>query len=228
MSKHVIVTGAAGNLGRAVVKRFSDDGYRVIAVDSPGRTDGITPSERVEVYPVDLVNEGSVEAFVKTVQEKYGTLDAALLLAGGYAGGGVAETDGKALRDMVSLNFETAYHMARRVFLRMTAQPDGGRIVLIGARAALEPAAGKRSLAYSLSKSMLFTLASMLNAEGDGSNVVVSVVVPSTIDTPANRESMPKADFSRWVRPEKIAGILAFLVSEDAGPVTDPVVKVYG
>ena len=90
------------------------------------------------------------------------------------------------------------------------------------------PKDGKNVIAYALSKSLLFNLAEYLNAEGASQNVVTSVIVPSTIDTPANRESMPKADFSKWVRPEEIAGVMEFICSQKADSVREPVYKIYG
>lgn len=228
MKKTVIITGAAGNLGRATAHRFANDGYSVIATIEPGKDGPTGLPQEAALYPVDLLDETAVKEFVSTVAGKYGNIDAALLLAGGYAGGGISETDSAALQRMINLNFATAYNAARPIFLQMTRQAQGGRIVLVGARAALEPGAGKSALAYSLSKSMLFSLASMMNADGAANNVVTSVIVPSTIDTPENRAQMPNADFSKWVKPEKIAGVLAFIASEAAHPIVEPVYKVYG
>lgn len=227
MSKNIIISGAAGNLGRAAVKRFVADGYSVIAPTEPGRP--FAPDvPGVTAYEVDLFDENKTAAFVRDAVAQHGDIHTALLLAGGYAYGDIAATDTALLRKMVALNFETAYHVVRPVFGQMMQQKEGGRIVLVAARAALEPSAGKSSIAYSLSKSMLVNLAAMLNEEGRTRNVVVTVIVPSTIDTPENRAQMPKADFSRWVRPEKIADILAFITSPAAHPIVDPLVKVYG
>jgi NAD(P)-dependent dehydrogenase (short-subunit alcohol dehydrogenase family) len=109
----------------------------------------------------------------------------------------------------------------------MQWQENGGRLVLVGARPALDPAAGKGMVAYSLSKSLVFSLADLLNAAGEGKSVYTSVIVPSIIDTPANRASMPKADFSTWVRPEELADKIEMACRPDVVP-TERVVKVYG
>ena len=228
MKKNVIITGASGNLGGACVQRFAKDDYQVIAVIPPGDKLRFEVPENVAVAEADLLNEKSTGEFISSIIKKYGTIDAALLLVGGYDSGDIKATDGAKIQKMLSLNFDSAYNCARPVFLQMISQDRGGRIVLVGARPALERKAATKSLAYALSKSLLFRLAEILNAEAEGKNVVTSVIVPSTIDTPANRAAMPKADTSLWVKPEKIAGILAFLTSDDAHPMADPVVKVYG
>lgn len=228
MKKNVIITGASGNLGRAAVERFVKDGYFVIATISPGKPSDLDKNDNTATYPVDLSDEKSVNDFVDTVAKRHGSVDVALLLVGGFAAGGIATTDGAQLKKMISLNFETAYYCARPIFMQMKKQAGGGRIVLVGSKPALEPKTGKNVIAYSLSKSMLFTLAEILNAEGNEKNVVTSVIVPSTIDTKENRLQMPKADVSLWVKPDEIAEIMAFVTSPKAHPITDTVFKIYG
>jgi NAD(P)-dependent dehydrogenase (short-subunit alcohol dehydrogenase family) len=117
---------------------------------------------------------------------------------------------------MHALNFETAYYIARAVFNQMMKQSGGGRIIFIGARPAMEPNAGKTAIAYGLSKSLLFKLSEYLNVIGAEKNIVTYVAVPSTIDTPPNRQAMPKADFSTWQKPEDIAGVLAKLARTES------------
>lgn len=226
--KNVIITGAAGNLGRAAVAKFAAEGYRVIATVEPGRDLGYAVPDTVSVYPVDLQDENSTADFVSSVTTSFSTIDAALLLVGGFGSGDITAASGKDIRKLIALNFETAFFVARPVFAQMLRQTNGGRIVLVGARAALEPDMGKNFLAYSLSKSLLFDFAELLNAEGAARKVVTSVVVPSTIDTPTNRAQMPKADFSKWVLPEKIAEVMAFIASDKASAVSGTVLKVYG
>jgi NAD(P)-dependent dehydrogenase (short-subunit alcohol dehydrogenase family) len=227
-TKNVIITGASGNLGKATVEKFTSAGYRVLATFSPGKPLPFPPSAQLETFEVDLRNEKEVEAVIQRIIDKHHTVDAALLLAGGYASGGIGTTDGESLKNMYALNFETAYFVTRPLFLHMQKQKAGGRIVLVGARPALRAADGKRMMAYALSKSLLFKLAEYLNAEGLVQNVVTSVIVPSTIDTPPNRASMPTADFSKWVSPEELATLLEFIASQNGASLREPIYKVYG
>jgi NAD(P)-dependent dehydrogenase (short-subunit alcohol dehydrogenase family) len=227
MPKTILITGANGNLGAATVKKFLDEGYKVIAIDHSGTHLGFAAGhENFELRSVDVGNEQVVDDFLKEVILLYGSIDAAILLVGGFAMGDIAATDGEAMRKLYSLNFETAYFVARPLFQHML-QKDYGRLVFIGARPALKPEQGKGVLAYSLSKGLLFHLAELLNATAKGKNVVASVVAPSTIDTPLNRKDMPDADPSTWVRPEQIAGLLEFICSEKGDALREPVYKIY-
>ncbi len=228
MKKNIIITGASGNLGKASVEKFIQDGYNVIATISPGKTLGFDVTGDLETVEADLTNEKNVEEVIAKIVNKHLQIDAALLLVGAFAAGGIKETDGAALKKMYALNFETAYYAARPIFLQMQKQATGGRIVLIGARPALLPTDGKNLLAYALAKSLLFKLADFLNAEGASKNILTSVVVPSTIDTAINRQAMPSANFSDWVKPEEVAEVMSFLTSENGNKLRDTVVKVYG
>jgi NAD(P)-dependent dehydrogenase (short-subunit alcohol dehydrogenase family) len=228
MSKTVIITGAAGNLGKAAVDTFVQEGYRVVATISPGNQSRYPSGDSVEYKEADLTNESGCRELVNDVIKKYERIDAALLLVGGFAMGNIEQTDGVALKKMFALNFDTAYFVARPVFLQMQKQPGGGRIVLVGSRPSLDAKAGKNMVAYALSKSLLFKLAEYLNAEGSAHNIVTSVIVPSTIDTPENRKSMPNADFNKWVKPEDIAKHLAHLCSPGGSSLREPILKLYG
>lgn len=223
----IIVTGANGNLGVATVKKFLDEGYKVIAVDSHNNHLGFAAGNPgFEFHSLNLSDEQETSEFVQMVLEKHGTISAALLLVGGFAMGKIGETSGADLAKMYSLNFETAYFVARPVLQHMK-QTAYGRIVFIGTRPAMEAAQGKSMIAYSLTKSLLFKLAELINAETKGTNVVASVVVPSTIDTAINRQSMPDADPGTWVKPEQLADVMAFICGEKGLPIREAVYKVY-
>lgn len=226
--KTVIITGASGNLGKASVEKFLAEGYRVIATVTPGKTLGFEVKGNIETYDADLTDENSVTEVIAKIITKYKTIDAALLLVGGYAPGGIKETDGTVLKKMFTLNFDTAYFVARPLFGQMMQQSSGGRIVFVGSRPALRPKDANKSLGYALAKSLIFKLAEALNAAGSSKNVVASVVVPSTIDTPVNRQAMPDADFTTWVKPEEIADAMAHLCSSDSNAWREPVLKIYG
>jgi NAD(P)-dependent dehydrogenase (short-subunit alcohol dehydrogenase family) len=225
--KNILITGAGGNLGKVVVRKFAEHGYRVLTTTLPGIHSDANESITQE-YEVDLANEEAVSSMVDMLFKDHQTLDAALLLAGGFMPGTLDKTSGQDLDKMFSMNFETAYFTARAVLARMMEQPSGGRIVLIGARPALEANAGKNAIAYALSKSLVFKLAELLNAEGQAKKVITTVIVPGTIDTSANRKSMPEADFSQWVSPEEIAETMLFLCSDNANSWREPVINVYG
>lgn len=223
--KNVLITGAAGNLGTAVVEKFLSEQWNVLAIVDPKGHHNLKDS--VRSYAADVANESEVSNVISKVVADNKTIDAALLLVGGFDAGNIDATDGTALRKMMSLNFETAYFTARPVFQQMVKQ-GGGRIVLVASKTALVSEAGKNFIGYSLSKFLLTKLAELLNAEGASKNVVCSVVAPSTIDTELNRKSMPKADFSKWVKPSEIAEAMFFLVGEKGSVLREPVFKVYG
>lgn len=225
--KLVIITGANGNLGVATVKKFLDEGYKVIAVD--GKSNHLSFAEGnplFEFHSINLSNEADTTSFVESVLAKHGTISAALLLVGGFAMGQIADTSGDDINRMFSLNFETAYYVTRPVLKHMK-ESGYGRIVFIGTRPALEAVQGKSMIAYSLTKSLLFKLADFINAETKGINVVASVVVPSTIDTAINRQSMPDTNPDNWVKPEQLADVMEFICSEKGMPVREAVYKVY-
>lgn len=223
--KVVLITGATGNLGGAVVNEFLAKGYKVVGTTQPGRQ----PKGASNVFFVqaDLDNEEAASDMVRTVTDTFGRIDAAIMLVGGFAMGNIKDTGQEALEKMMMLNFYTAYFTARAVFSYMSKR-SGGKLVFIGARPALDASAGKDTLAYGLSKSLLFKLSDYLNAAGKDKGIVCSIVVPSVIDTPANRKNMPDADFGKWVKPEKIAKTIAFVCSEDGAALRQGVYKVYG
>lgn len=225
--KTVIITGANGNLGMAVTKEFLDKNYQVIATvaDEKARAEFET-HPNLDISVVNLTDEKETAGFVENCIQKYRVIDAALLLVGGFAMGDISVTKGDDLHRQISLNFETAYYVTRPLFDHMTKN-KAGRIVFIGARPALNPVQGKGLIAYSLSKSLLFKLAEMLNEASRGINLSVSVVVPSTLDTPLNRKSMPEVNPDNWVKPSSVAEALEFLVSDKSGALRETVLKIY-
>ncbi|MEQ1676750.1 MAG: SDR family NAD(P)-dependent oxidoreductase [Chitinophagaceae bacterium] len=226
--KNIIVTGSSGNLGRAVVKKFVAEGYRVSGTVLPG---DLLPSEiqddKFEKTVVDLLDENSGEKFVAEIVSKHGEVTAAVLTVGGFAQGNIAATTTADVLKQYKLNFETAYNIARPVFMQMLKQ-NNGRIFLIGSKPGLTAEAGNGMVAYGLAKSLLLRLAELMNLEAKGKNVVTSVVIPGTIDTPQNRIGMPGADFDNWVRPEDIASVIHYYCTEEAKALREPVIKVYG
>jgi NAD(P)-dependent dehydrogenase (short-subunit alcohol dehydrogenase family) len=226
-NKTVIVTGASGNMGQAVVKKFLAQGYQVVVTTIPNDP---VPFEiedtKLEKIVVDLMDEAESEKFVQQVIAKYGSIYAAVLTVGGFAMGKIADTKTADIYKQYKLNFETAYNVARPAFVQMMKQ-GSGRIFIIGSKPGLSAKNGKGMVAYGLGKSLIFRLAELMNDEAKGKNVVTSVVVPSTIDTPQNRKAMPDAKFENWVKPEAIAEAIYFYCTDEAAVLREPVIKVY-
>jgi NAD(P)-dependent dehydrogenase (short-subunit alcohol dehydrogenase family) len=224
--KTAIVTGASGNLGQAMVRKFLDAGYQVTGTILEHDAAGIV-DDNFEKVVVDLMNEESSKNFVETVVTRQGKIDAAVLTVGGFAMGKIADTSTANILQQYKLNFETAYNIVRPTFVQMLKQGHG-RIFIIGSKPGLDAKNGKGMVAYGLAKSLIFRLAELMNEEARGQNVVTTVVVPSTIDTPQNRKAMPDAKFETWVKPESIAEAIYFYTTDDASVLREPVLKVYG
>ena len=226
-NKVAIVTGASGNLGQAVVSKFLTEGYKVIGTVIPNDPASISfTHENFETKVVDLLDETGSNQFTEYVISKYGQIDLAVLTVGGFAVGSVAETRTTDIMKQYRLNFETTYNIVRPAFIQMMKQ-GSGRIFMIGSRPGLDAMHGKGLVAYSIAKSTLFQLALLMNEEAKGTNVVSTIVVPSTIDTIQNRKSMPDADFEKWVTPQSIADIIFYHSTEQAMAIREPILKVY-
>ena len=220
--KTCIVTGASGNLGQAVVKKFLDEGFNVVGtvIENDPVPLNIT-NNNFKKQVLDLSNEKAVEDFIN--QQK--KLEVAVLTVGGFAMGKIADSKLADIKKQLALNFETAYAVARPVFLKMMEAKEG-RIFLIGSKPGLNSRYAKGMVGYSLAKSLIFRLAELMNDEAKGTNVVTSVIVPSTIDTPENRKSMPDADPKKWVKAEEIASAI-YYYSTEGRVIREPVIKTY-
>lgn len=223
-NKIALITGSRGNLGKAVAKRFLENSYEVIGTIHHKKEGEEAGKEMMKRIELDLLNEGKTAEFVQGIISKHNQIDAAVLTAGGFTMSDLSKTSTSDIYAQYQLNFETAYNIARPVFLQMLKQ-NSGRIFFIGSQAGMNANNGKGVVAYSLSKSLLFRLAEIMNAEAKGKNVVVSIVVPSTIDTPENRKSMPEADFSKWQSPAQIADIIYYYCTEEASVLRKPIIQ---
>jgi len=223
----IILTGANGGLGLSVTERLLNDAHRVVATIGPSGAGELPESPKLDTVPLDLLDDDATGQFVQSSFKKYQDMQAAVLLVGGFAMGKLEETTPEMLDKMIRLNFHTAFHIVRHLLPHFLARPEGGQFILVGSRPGLDAAAGKDFFAYSLSKSMIFKLAEFINAEGKGKNVSATVIVPSTIDTPANRQAMPGADHSSWVPPENIADAISFVLSETGRMMKETVIKIY-
>ena len=224
----MLITGASGQLGTAVTHFFLNKGYKVIATLHKEEELKNWPSEtNFQTKVVNLSDSENAGLFVSQAISEHEHIDAALLLAGGFAMGGISETTIELVKKQIGINFDTAYNIVQPLFQHMVER-NYGRIILIGSRPALNASYGKNMIAYSISKAMLVTLADLLNETAKGSNVTVSVVAPGTIDTEVNRKSMPQADTSNWVKPETLAEIFDFICSDSASVLKGTVLKAYG
>ena len=227
ITKVAIVTGASGNMGQAVVKKFIDEGYIVIGTVIPNDPIPMNfPDNQFEKVVVDLMNEDDAQKFIDSLVLKHKTINAAVLTVGGFAMGSIADTKTSDIARQYKLNFETTYNTARPVFMQMMKQKSG-RIFMIGSRPGMDAKNGNGMVAYGLAKSLIFRLADLMNEEAKGSNVVTSVVVPSTIDTPQNRKAIPDVVFDNWVTAEAIADVIYFYCTNEAGSLREPIIKMY-
>lgn len=210
------------------MQKFLQEGWHITGTLIPGETlsTGYGDKQLLTVE-ADLLDEEGARRLVEGMVLRQGTIDAAVLTVGGFAMGSVAETPASGIHKQIQLNFDTAYHVARPVFMQMMKQ-GRGRIFLVGSRPGLSMQNSKGMTAYGLAKSLIFRLAELLNEEAKGTDVVTVVIVPSTIDTPQNRAAMPDADFSKWVKPEAIAEVIYFYATEEAKAIREGVIKVYG
>jgi NAD(P)-dependent dehydrogenase (short-subunit alcohol dehydrogenase family) len=221
--KVIVVTGALGALGRVVAQTALARGARVAGVDHAQAQTPATPT-RIEFGGVDLSDAAQAKTAIDAVASHFGRLDALINIAGGFAFETVAEGDAKTWQRMYALNVATALN-ASRAALSHLASAGAGRIVNIGAMGALQAGAGMG--AYAASKAGVHRLTEALAAEWKG-KITVNAVLPSIIDTAANRASMPTADFAKWVRPQELAEVILFLASDAASAVTGALIPVSG
>jgi NAD(P)-dependent dehydrogenase (short-subunit alcohol dehydrogenase family) len=231
--KVAVISGAGGSLGRAVVRRFHAENVRFALIDRNAEalrdlieTIGMKPEDAL-LGAVDLTQKAEVEAFVEKATAQFGTLDILVNVAGGFVfSGPVQEMNAEELDQMFVVNAKMALLLSAAVARRMVAQQTPGRIINIGARPALQGVAGLS--AYSMSKAAVLRLTESMAAELCDKRITVNAILPSTIDTPPNRKAMPDADFSKWVAPESLADVIAFLASDGARDISGAAIPVYG
>jgi len=228
----VIVTGGQGALGSEVVRRFLDAGANVAipvrpsATGEPAKEHARQGAARVIERPCDVTAEQDVAGFVSAVRKELGPPDVLVHAAGGYDGGKrVDEMPAEMWDRMLSLNLRSAFLFAKEVLPSMFAKRYG-RLVFVSAATALRPTA--RSAAYAVAKRGILTLMEVLAEEVKGTGVTANAVAPSILDTPANRQSMPEADWKRWVRTEDLASTILYLCSPEAREVNGATLPLRG
>jgi NAD(P)-dependent dehydrogenase (short-subunit alcohol dehydrogenase family) len=228
MRQSAIVTGGTGGLGSAVVARLLDDGWRVVVpwiVEA--ELSRVSDTEGLELIQADLFDP---EAVAKVVGQAAGNAEAPLRgvvnLVGGFAmGGRVHETPIEEFEKQFRLNLRPTYLVVAAAVPYMLSG-GGGSIVCVGTRAAVQPFSG--AAGYISSKAAVIAFAQAVAAEYKHDGIRCNAILPSVIDTPGNRASMPKADFEKWVKPAEIAGVIAHLLSDDSRPTSGVAIPVYG
>ncbi len=231
-SNLALVAGGTGGLGRAVSLAFLEQEWKVaVTYRRQEEWDGLqsaagTSKERLEGYAADVTDEAAVSVLSKGLLVKHGRIDALINTVGGYAGGvRLWELDTKVFEQMLALNLRSGFVLSRAVVPVMLKQGHGS-IVNVAAKAAFDHAPG--ATAYAASKAAAVAMMDSLAADLKGTGVRVNSILPSIIDTEANRKAMPKADFAKWPKPEDIARVVLFLCGDDAKVVHGAALPVYG
>lgn len=226
--KIVMVTGAGGNIGQAVARRFADEGATLVLV-------GRKEAELTELVKelggmpgiADVTDAASVDALVNAVEEKYGRIDVLAHTVGGFASGQpVHEAGLDVWNKMMALNAQSVYVTCGRVARHMIEKNIQGRILAVLSKNAYKGTA--KSAAYSAAKAAAQRVLESMAAELRGNGITVNGIVPSTIDTPQNRQEMPKADYSKWVQPEEIADAMLYLASDKAKSISGISLDIFG
>lgn len=231
--KIVLIAGGTGGLGREVTMAFLEAGAApVVTYRKPEEfADVVSAAERIGSAPpvgvsVDVTDEQAVGKCVGEIVARHGRLDVLVNAVGGYAGGtNLWEADPRVYDQMLALNLKSGFVLARAAVPQMIQQ-NRGWIVNIASKAALDHGAG--GAMYAASKAGALAMMDSLAAEVKPYNINVNSVLPSIIDTPANRAAMPRADFSKWPKPEEIARVILFLCSEEARVIHGAAIPVYG
>ena len=221
----VLITGANGGLGTAVTKAFLESGA-LVAGSSRSISDADFKHANFRGFPADLQFADQAQALADAVIAVYGRIDALVHLAGGFSGGKpVHEADLKLWEEMLNLNLGAAVRIFRAVIPHMRAAKRG-RIVAVGSRAAVEPAANVA--AYAASKAALVSVVKTVALENRDAGITANAVLPGTIDTAGNRKWGTPEDRAKWVSPERLAALAVFLVSDAAADITGAAIPVYG
>jgi NAD(P)-dependent dehydrogenase (short-subunit alcohol dehydrogenase family) len=231
-AKVVLIAGGTGGLGRAVTLAFLGEGAKVIVTyHSPAAWDQLknaapAAGELLEGFRVDLTDEAEVTNLVEGIVARQGRLDALVNTVGGYAGGvKLWDSEPQVFERMLALNLRSGFVLSR-VAARQMLRQGSGAIVNVAAKAAIDHGAGAG--AYAASKAAAVAMIDSLAADLKGTGVRANSILPSIIDTEANRQAMPNADFSKWPKPEDIARVILFLCSDAAKVIQGAAIPVYG
>ena len=231
-NKVALVAGGTGGLGRAVTLAFLEQACKVtVTYRHAEEWDALQVAaaankQNLEGFSVDVIDQSAVANLIANIIAKHGHLDELVNTVGGYAGGvNLWELDAKVFEQMLALNLRSGFELSRAAIPVMLKQRSGS-IVNVAAKAALDHGAG--ASAYAASKAAAVAMMDSLAADLKGTGVRVNSILPSIIDTEANRKAMPKSDFAKWPKPEDIARVILFLCSDDAKVIHGASIPVYG
>ncbi|MCZ6457432.1 MAG: SDR family oxidoreductase [Actinobacteria bacterium] len=232
MEKTVVITGGTGGLGTSLVRRLIVEDYRLaVTYLLPDEAREFeqefdVDEDRLLLTRVDATNTEAVASLFKDVSEKWGAIHGVCSLVGGWAGGrDVEETDDVRFDRMLDINLRSAFYAVRAAvpYLR---EAGWGRVVLVGSRAAID--FPESQAAFNIAKAGVVALGRSVAQELDGTGVTANVLMPSVIDTPATRQSLPYADYVDWPTPDEIAAVAQFVLSDASGVMNGAVIPVYG
>lgn len=218
--KNLFVSGASGNLGETVVRYFSEMGWKILATYSSEKGTDFPNVSWIQWKTNDMLLTGQLSEKL----EEFEPLSGWIHLIGGFYGGlGLDETTPQKMKQMINMNFESAYELTSVAFPFF--QPEiHASVIFIGAEAALQPSPNYG--AYGSSKAALSYYAKTLAGENQQKNISVNLISPSTIDTKPNRDSMPDSDFSRWIQPSEITEVMSFLLSEKGRKINGSIIRM--
>jgi NAD(P)-dependent dehydrogenase (short-subunit alcohol dehydrogenase family) len=226
-----VITGGTGGLGVNVLDEFLSEGAKVLSTYIEERQLKYSAEIKdkygsaLSFAKADVTKSKQTDRLINMVVKKFGRVDILVNIVGGFSMAGIAETDDAAWDRMFDMNLKSVFLMTRSALPHMIEQ-DYGRIVNIGARPALHGAA--KMSAYGASKAGVLNLTQSAADEMAGYNINVNAIIPGTMDTPHNRKEMPKADYSKWVKPQEIAKVISFLCSSEADSISGAVIPVLG
>ena len=232
MTKTVVITGGTGGLGTALVRRLLAQDYRLAVTyllpdeAQSFETEFEVDEKRVMLTRVDCANAEAVNSYVKELADRWGKIHGLCSLVGGWAGGrDVEETDDVRFERMLDLNLRSAFYSVRAIVPHLK-DAGWGRILLVGSRGAIDHY--EAQAAFNIAKAGVAALGQSVATELDGTGVTANVLMPSVIDTPATRRSLPSADYVNWPTPDEIAAVAEFILSEDSGVMNGALIPVYG
>lgn len=232
MERTIVITGGTGGLGTALVRRLVRGRNRLAVtylLPDEARTfeeEFEVDDEKIALTRVDATNPEAVNTLFKDVAEQWGAIHSLVSLVGGWAGGrDVEETDDVRLERMLDLNLRSAFYSVRAA-VPYLKEADWGRIVLVGSRGAVDYPEGQA--AFNIAKAGVVALGKSVAQELEGTDVTANVLMPSVIDTPVTRSSLPYADYVNWPTPDEIAAVAEFLLTEESGVMNGALVPVYG